>query len=74
MSKKIAADHIKLKRAYEPPAPDERTGLRFRESEVKAYDDALKSCGWPPHHPSRIPAPERAAFSRFIFETRFLFP
>ena len=25
-------------------------------------------------HPSRIPAPERAAFSRFIFETRFLFP
>jgi hypothetical protein len=49
MSKKIAADHIKLKRAYEPPAPDERTGLCFRESEVKAYDDALKSCGWPPH-------------------------
>jgi hypothetical protein len=40
MSKKIAADHIKLKRAYEPPAPDERTGLCFRESEVKAYDDA----------------------------------
>lgn len=25
-------------------------------------------------HPGRIPAPERAAFSRFIFETRFLFP
>ena len=25
-------------------------------------------------HPCRIPAPERAAFSRFIFETRFLFP
>src|SRR5258707_2314460 len=49
MSKKMAADHIKLKRAYEPPAPDERTGLCFRESEVKAYDDALKSCGWPPH-------------------------
>src|SRR5258705_2733595 len=48
MSKKMAADHIKLKRAYEPPAPDERTGLCFRESEVKAYDDALKSCGWPP--------------------------
>jgi hypothetical protein len=40
MSKKIAADHIKLKRAYEPPAPDEWTGLCFRESEVKAYDDA----------------------------------
>ena len=49
MSKKIAADHIKLKRAYELPAPDERTGLCFRESEVKAYGDALKSCGWPPH-------------------------
>src|SRR5258705_6746934 len=48
MSKKMAADHIKLKRAYEPPAPDERTGLCFRESEVKAYDDALKSCGWGP--------------------------
>lgn len=42
MSKKIAADHIKLKRAYELPAPDERTGLCFRESEVKAYGDGFE--------------------------------
>ena len=27
MSKKIAADHIKLKRAYEPPAPDDGTRI-----------------------------------------------
>ena len=27
MSKKIATDHIKLKRAYEPPAPDDGTRI-----------------------------------------------
>jgi hypothetical protein len=27
MSKRISADHIRLKRAYEPPAPDDGTRI-----------------------------------------------
>ena len=44
MSKKIAADHIKLKRAYEPPAPDDGTRIlidRLWPRGVKKADAAI---------------------------------
>ena len=44
MSKKIAADHIKLKRAYEPPAPDDGTRIlidRLWPRGVKKIDAAI---------------------------------
>ncbi len=44
MSKKVAADHIKLKRAYEPPAPDDGTRVlidRLWPRGVKKADAAI---------------------------------
>jgi len=44
MSKKIAADHIKLKRAYESPAPDDGTRIlidRLWPRGVKKADAAI---------------------------------
>jgi len=44
MSKKIAADRIKLKRAYEPPAPDDGTRIlidRLWPRGVKKADAAI---------------------------------
>ena len=44
MSKKIAADHIKLKRAYEPSAPDDGTRIlidRLWPRGVKKADAAI---------------------------------
>ena len=44
MSKKIAADHIKLKRAYEPPTPDDGTRIlidRLWPRGVKKADAAI---------------------------------
>jgi uncharacterized protein YeaO (DUF488 family) len=44
MSKKIAADHIKIKRAYEPPAPDDGTRIlidRLWPRGVKKADAAI---------------------------------
>ena len=53
MSKKIAADHIKLKRAYESPAPDDGTRIlidRLWPRGVKKADAAIK---WFGHDPAR---------------------
>lgn len=44
MSRKIAADHVKLKRAYEPPAPDDGTRIlidRLWPRGVKKTDAAI---------------------------------
>lgn len=44
MSRKVAADHVKLKRAYEPPAPDDGTRIlidRLWPRGVKKTDAAI---------------------------------